>query len=227
MPRKIALNHSYLRRKPKKLTVRKVKKIAQKVIDKQVEHKRLTNQTALTVLDDLLGKAVYDGPQISAGDEVDQRNGNQVMMRRLNFRCRLTSSYAQLQVRLVLIRYSTSLGISGPTPLVPAIADFLQDPANPFISPWLKDSAYKYKKCYDKVHVLGTTGVMTADKRQKFFQFSVKLPKAGEKITYENNTTQAPDKNRYVLFAIPDQIPPTVGYRAGFGCYAECGFTDM
>lgn len=214
-------------RSGKKMTVSKVKKIAQKVIDKQVEFKRSTPQIALAVLDDLLGKVVFDGPQIAQGDEVDMRQGNQIMMRKLNFKCILQHGVRQVHVRMTCIRYSTGLGISGPAPLTPAIGDFLQDTANPFTSPWLKDSPYKYKKVYDKVHTLGTVGVMPADRFLKYFNISIKLPKAGEKITWEDNTTQTPDKNRYVLFAIPDYVSTDVPARAGFKAYATIGYTDL
>lgn len=214
-------------RSKKKLTVSKVKKIAQKVIDKQVEFKRITPQIALNVLDTLLGKTVFDGPAIPEGDGIDARTGNQVMMRKMNFKCVLQHGVRQVHVKMVLIRYSTGLGISGPSPAIPAIGDFLQDPANPFTSPWLKDSAYKYKVCYNKVHTLGTVGVMPADRFLKYFNISVKLPKAGEKITYENNTTQTPDKNRYCLFAIPDYVSTDVPARAAFKAYATIGYTDM
>jgi hypothetical protein len=95
------------------------------------------------------------------------------------------------------------------------------------ISPWLKAGPVKYSKFYDKIHTLGSDEVMTASNKEKIVKFSVKLPKMGTKLTYESGTTQTPDRNRYVLFAVPSHVPlasASIPYAQGF---VSTGFTDL
>ncbi|AXH78177.1 MAG: hypothetical protein [Cressdnaviricota sp.] len=210
-----------------------VAKIAQDVLDKNSEWKRLISDkipsTLATVsqvpLDQLSGLLVYDGPLIPQGNDVSNRNGNRVQMRSLKFNLTLKFGSQPVQVRMVLIRYSNGYAISGPTPNVPDLATFLQDATKPFLSPWLKDSGFKYKKCYDQIIMLGGTSIMTTTKKQKFFKIALK--DKNKKIIFENQTDQVPDKNRYCLFAIPNIVPSLPADVPQIQCYSSVSFTDM
>jgi len=210
-----------------------VAKTAQGVLVKNCEWKRLISDkiptTLATVsqvpLDNLNGLLTYDGPLIPQGNDVTQRNGNRVQLRSLKFKLSLKFGSQPVQVRMVLIKYSNGYAISGPTPLVPDLATFLQDPTKPFLSPWLKDSGFKYKKCHDSIVMLGGTAIMTTTKKQKFFNIEVK--DKNKKIIFDSQVDQVPDKNRYCLFAIPNIVPSLPADVPQIECYSSCSFTDM
>ncbi len=210
-----------------------VARIAQEVLDKNVEWKRLISDkipttlatVSLVPLNSLNGLLTYDGPLIEQGDGLNQRNGNRVQMRSLKFNLTLKYGATPVQVRMVLIKYSNGYAISGPSPLVPDLATFLQDPTKPFLSPWLKDSGVKYKKCYDKIHSCGGSAIMTTTKKQVFF--SIKVNDKNKKIVFESGNSQVPDKNRYCLFAIPNIVPTLTSDIPAIECYSSCSYTDM
>ncbi len=210
-------------RSNKKMTANKVKKIAQSVINKQVEFKRrLDYQSGIQLTSTANGHVLFDGPQIAVGDGAENRDGLQVQLKKLRFKLQIAYKGVPTKVRLIGIRYPQ--GSEAPT-----LADLLTHPTATqcFYSPWLKSGPVKYAMFCNKTVSLGGDAVMTSSYKERYVNISVKLPKAGIRISYEDGATQTPDKNRYTLFAIPNHIPAIADDRVLVSNFVETGFTDM
>lgn len=207
----------------KKMTATKVKKIAQSVINKQVEFKRrLDYQSGIQLTSTANGHILFDGPQIVSGDGAEQRDGLQVQLKKLRFKLQMAYKGVPTKVRLIGVRYPQGSQ-------TPALSQLLTHPTATqcFYSPWLKAGEVKYSIFCNKVVSLGGDAVMTSTYKERYSNISVKLPKAGQRLTYSDGTTQTPDKNRYVLFAIPNHIPAISDDRVIVSNFTETGFTDM
>lgn len=206
----------------KKITVSKVKKIAQKVLNKNLEFNRIYNSIGSTAINNpTAGHVLFDGPVVPTGDEVFSRGGNEINLKHLKFLCRLKYQSEMTKIRFILVRYSSGAGVT------PALSTVLQfTGVNIQVSPWLKDSPYKYKVLYNKTHTLGTSALMSNYLKTKQFEIIHKCGAAGTKITYENSGTQVPDKMRYVLYALPDRVPSSAADIPLFDATVDTGYTD-
>lgn len=216
------LKRRRVRSASRKMTTSKVKKIAQKVINKQTEFKRrldyITNQTITSIS---TGHLLFDGPQIVSGDGLEQRDGAQVNLKSLKFKLLFKYESVPVQVRLILVRYPQGSES-------PSLADLLTHPTNSqvMISPWLKNGPVKYSVLQNKIIKLGGEATMSSTYKEKIVEFAVKLPSSGQKITYESGTTQTPDKNRYSLFVVQNILPALNADRVQVNGFVSTGFTD-
>lgn len=208
--------------KSKKLTTSKVKAIAQKIIDKNTEFKRIVRAlpaTAVTNITD--GLVLWQGPRIPAGTGEMDRNGLEVQLRTLRFKLVFKSIGESNRVRLVLVRYPQSVGIQG------NLNDVLVNTSaqNVMISPWLKNGPTKYQIMYNKIHKLGTLGVMDGSYKYQGIQFDVRFPKQGQTLHYDDSTTTNPDKNSFFLYCVADQALASPNQNEVL-MYSEATFTD-
>jgi len=211
------------RRRTTKMTVPKVKRIAQRVVDKNTEFKRYIRVSPVTALTNITdGQLLFQGPQIPQGDTALEREGNEVMLRKLRFKIMFKSIGASNRVRLILVKYSQNVGAAG------TLADVLENVSaqNVMISPWKKDGPVKYQIMYNKIHQLGTKTVMDGTYKYQNIDIHVKFPKAGTAIHYADGTTQSPDKNNFVLYAVADQSLASPNTNE-INFYAEAVYTDL
>ena len=110
-----------------------VKKIAQKVVNKNTEWKRRLDYQGGIGMTSLTGHVLFDGPEISVGDGGEQRDGLTVMLRKLRFKLQCAYKGIPTKVRLIGARYPQ--GSSSPN-----LADLLTHPTatQAFYSPWLR-----------------------------------------------------------------------------------------
>ena len=199
-----------------------VKKIAQKVVNKNAEWKRRLDYSSGVGMTSLTGHVLFDGPQIVVGDGAEQRDGLTVMLRKLRFKLQCAYKGIPTKVRLIGARYPQ--GSSSPS-----LSDLLTHPTatQAFYSPWLKAGPVKYDIFCNKTVNLGGEAEMAGTYKEKYLNFDIKLKGAGQKLTYEDGTTQTPDKNRYVLYAVPNYIPAIATDRPIISHFVETSFTDM
>lgn len=200
-----------------------VKKICQKIIDKNTEFKRYVRDLAPTALNNITtGQILFQGPQLPQGSDALDRDGDEVMLRKLRFNILTKTTTKPNRVRFILVRYSqppATLDLS--TVLLNTTAQ------NVMLSPWIKNGDIRYQIVYNKIHRLGTMGVMDSEIKYQQFKIDVKFNKAGDKLHYNGPVTQNPDKNCYVLYAVCDlAFTPTTGLNE-IQMYTEAVFTDM
>lgn len=183
------------------ITVNKVKKIAQSVVDKNTEFLRLTDTLSSTSIANITdGQILWKGPQLSASTD-PLREGDEINLRLLKINIMFKSIGAPNRVRLILVRYLQ------PTGAVNTLADVLEDVTaqHVMVSPWKKNGEVKYKIEHHGIYRLGTMGVMDGEYKYQSFRINVRFPKQGMKIHYENSTSPSPDKNGFVLYCVADQ----------------------
>lgn len=210
-------------RASKKTSTSQVKKICQKIIDKNTEFKRYVRLLPATALTNITnGQILFQGPQIAQGDDNDMRNGDEVKLRKLRFRMVIKSVGASNRVRLVLVKYPQNSGIAG------TLADCLLNVTaqNVMISPWLKNGDIKYQILYNRIHNLGTKTVMDGTYKYQNIHFDVKFKREGETVHYNGPATANPDKNCFILYAVADQALPLPNQNV-IQCYSTCVYTDM
>jgi len=184
----------------KKRSTSTVKKICQKIIDKNTEFLRLTDTLSATSIANITtGQILWKGPQLTAAT-TPAREGNEINLRKLRYNVMFKSIGAPNRVRLVLVQYPQNTGA------VNTLADVLEDVTaqHVMISPWKKNGEVKYRILHNKVYQLGTKGVMDGEYKYQSFKFDIKFPKAGMKVHYENSTSPSPDKNGIVLYCVAD-----------------------
>lgn len=207
----------------KHLSKSAVKKIAQNVINKQVEYKRrLDYLSGVTLTSQSAGHVLFDGPQIAVGDGAENRDGLQVQLKSLKMKLLFDYKGVPTKVRLIGVRYPQGSES-------PSLSQILTHPTDTqcMISPWLKAGPVKYSVFCNKIINLGGEADMASTYKEKYVDIKVKLPKSGQRITYESGTQQTPDKNRYTLFAITNFTPAIAGDRAHVSLFTQTGFTDM
>ena len=205
------------------MTVPKVKRIAQRVVDSNTEFKRYLRVSPVVALTNITdGQLLFQGPQIAQGDSALQRDGNEVKLRKLRFKLMFKSIGSSNRVRLILVRYLQNAGAAG------SLADVLENTSaqNVMISPWKKNGPVKYQICYNKIHLLGTKTVMDGTYKYQNIDINVKFPKAGQTLHYEDGTLQSPDRNNYVLYAVADQSLASPNTNE-INMYAEAIYTDV
>jgi hypothetical protein len=232
MPKRKAMTQHYnymarlkrrrVRSGSRKMTTSKVKRIAQKVINKQTEFKRrldyITNQTITSISD---GHVLFDGPQVAVGDGAENRDGLEINLKSLKFKLLFKYESMPIQARLILVRYPQGSES-------PSLSDLLTHvtASQVMISPWLKAGPVKYSVLYNKIIKFGGDSTMSGTYKEKIVDFSVKLPSSGQKIVYENGSTQTPDKNRYTLFVVQNILPAQNADRLQVNGFVHTGFTD-
>lgn len=213
---------SALKKRTRKMTSKKVKRIAQKVLDDNSEFQRrldLISGTAITNVS--AGHLLYDGPQIVSDGGGEGRKALQVKLRHLKFKLSFKYEGMPVNIRLIGVRYPQGTGS-------PSLADVLSHSTSyAMISPWRKDGPTKYSIFYNKVIKLGGDAAMTSTYKEKQVDIKAKLSKRGMTLTFESGTTQAPDKNRYCLFAVPNIMPALSADRPVVEGFVSAGFTDI
>lgn len=206
----------------KKMTRSKVEKIAHKVLNSQSEFKRRLDYQPTTAITNITaGHLLFDGPQVVSGTGSEERSGLKVMLKHLKFKLSFAYLGIPTQVRLIGVRYPQ--GSSSPS-----LADVLTHAVtNAQISPWVKDGPIRYSIWYNKIIKLGGDSQMTSTYKNKVVSFSAKLGKHGTQLTFESGSTQSPDKNRYVLFAVPNVMPALTADRPTCEAFISTGFTDL
>lgn len=205
-----------------KMTTSKVKKIAQKVINANTEFKRrldyITEQTITSISS---GMVLFDGPQLAQGDGAENRDGLEVLLKRLKMKLLFKYESIPVQVRLILVRYPQGSES-------PSLSDLLTHPTSSqvMVSPWLKAGPVKYSVLYNKIIKLGGEATMSGTYKEKVCDINVKLGGTGQKVIYESGTTQTPDKNRYTLFAVQNILPALNADRVTVRGFVSTGFTD-
>lgn len=197
--RKRVLPHGYIRAGHIRGEA-KVKKICQKIIDKNTEFYRYTDTLSATSIANITtGQILWKGPPVTSAT-TPAREGDEISLRKLRFNVMFKSVGAPNRVRLVLVQYPQNTGA------VNTLADVLEDTTaqHVMISPWKKNGEVKYRILHNKIYQLGTKGVMDGEYKYQSFKFDVKFPKAGLKIHYENSTAAQPDKNGMVLYCVAD-----------------------
>lgn len=223
--------YTYLRRplkrrrtySKKKVTGSAVKKICQKIIDKNTEFKRYVRLLPATAVSNITnGQILFQGPPIAQGDDTDMRNGDEVQLRKLRFKMVIKSVGASNRLRLVLVKYPQTAGIAG------NLGDVLENVTaqNVMISPWLKNGDIKYQILYNKIHNLGTKTVMDGTYKYQNIEFDVKFKKEGESLHYNGPATANPDKNCFILYAVADQALPSPNTNE-ISCYTTGVYTDL
>lgn len=201
----------------------KIVQICQKVIDKNTEFKRYVRVSPVVALTNITdGQLLFQGPQLAQGDSALEREGNEVMLRKLRFNVMFKSIGASNRVRIVLVKYSQNVGAAG------TLIDVLENVGaqNVMISPWRKNGPVKYQICYNRIHNLGTKTVMDGTYKYQSFKIDVKFPKAGCPLHYEDGTTQNPDKNNFILYAVADQALAAPNTNE-INLYTEAVYTDV
>ena len=213
----------FMKRFKPSMTEKKVKKIAQNVIDKQSEFKRRLDYLAETTLTSITsGTVLFDGPQIAVGDGAENRDGLIINLRQLRFKLGFRFRGDPIKVRLIGVRYPQGSES-------PSLSDLLTHPTAEqcMISPWLKRGPVKYSIWCNKIVSLGGEAAMASTFKEKYVNLAVKLPRSGQKITYESGTTQTPDGNRYTLFAVINILPGVADNRPQVNMFTSTVFTDM
>lgn len=226
----VALHYQYMARlkrrrvrsSARKMTTSKVKKIAQKVINKNAEFKRRLDYIPVTAITSITtGHLLFDGPQILNGDGSEERDGLQVTLKKMKFDLQFKYESIPTQIRLIGVRYPQGSA-------TPSLADLLSHySTNAIISPWVKAGTVKYSVWCNQIVKLGGDATMSGTYKNKQVSVQVKLPAAGQKLTYESGTTQPPDKNRYCLFAVANILPALAADRPQVAGYVSTVFTDM
>jgi len=199
-----------------------IKKIVQHVIDKQLEFKRILRLLASTAVSNITdGQVLWQGPRIPQGDGEMDRNGLEVQLRKLRFKINFKSIGNSNRVRLILVKYPQAVGIQG------NLTDILVNTSagNVMISPWLKNGPTKYQILYNRIHKLGTLGVMDGSYKYQEVKFDVKFPRQGTTLHYDDGTTTNPDRNAFFLYCVADQalVSPNTNE---VNMYSEAVFTD-
>jgi len=205
------------------VSVARVKRIAQRVVDKNTEFKRYIRDLPVVALTNITdGQILFQGPPIPQGDSALQREGNEVMLRKLRFRLMFKSIGASNRVRLVLVKYKQNVGAAQ------TLVDVLENVSaqNVMISPWKKSGPVKYQIMYNKIHQLGTKTVMDGTYKYQNIDISVKFPKAGTALHYADGTTSPPDKNNFILYAVADQSLASPNTNE-INLYTEAIYTDI
>lgn len=213
---------SAYRSRKRKLTTNNVKKICQKVIDKNQEFKRILRAlpaTAVTNITD--GQVLWQGPRIPQGDGEMDRNGLEVNLRKLRFNLLFKSIGMSNRVRLILVKYPQAVGIQG------NLSDCLVNVSaqNAMISPWLKNGPTKYQILYNKTHKLGTMTVMDGSYKYQEVKFDVKFAREGQTLHYDDGTTTNPDRNAFFLYCVADQALASPNQNEVLA-YTQAVFTD-
>lgn len=205
----------------RKLTMSKVKKIAQNVVDKNSEFQRRLDYLAPTAITNITaGHILFDGPQLVTGTGSEERKGLKSRLRQLKFKIGLKYEGYPVNIRLIGIRYPQ--GSSSPS-----FSQLLSHAStNAIISPWVKDGPVKYQVWLNKIVRLGGDASMASTYKEKYLDIKVKLPKDGYELSFETGSTQTPDKNRFVLFAVPNIMPSTVSDRPVAEVFTSSVFTD-
>ncbi len=204
-------------------TTSSVKKICQKIIDKNTEFKRYVRLLPATAVTNITnGQILFQGPPIAQGDDTDMRNGDEVQLRKLRFKMVIKSVGASNRLRLVLVKYPQTAGIAG------NLGDVLENVTaqNVMISPWLKNGDIKYQILYNKIHNLGTKTVMDGTYKYQNIEFDVKFKKEGESLHFNGPATANPDKNCFILYAVADQALPSPNTNE-ISCYTTGVYTDL
>lgn len=212
-----------IRSSKRRPTTSSVKKICQKIIDKNTEFKRYLRLLPTTALSNVTnGQILFQGPPLPQGDGAMDREGLEVKLRKLRFKAVIKSIGAPNRVRLILVKYSQTVGAAG------NLSDVLVNVSaqNVMISPWLKNGPVKYQIVYNRIHQLGTKGVMDGEYKYQNIEFDVKFRKEGETLHYDDGTTSNPDKNCFFLYAVCDLALASPNTNE-INLYSEAVFTDM
>lgn len=195
-------------KRAKTVTVKSVKKIAQKVVNKNIDFQRSLQVTAGVPLEEGSsgGCVLWDKMQVPNGTGSEERAGNEIKLKSFKFRFEFKYYSKGCKVRLMCLKFNDYNGTSPP-----ALSDFLSHPTYGLVSPWKKGGNVSYQVCYNKIISLGssaTTGsyMKTHQLRltHKDFNKSSQLTSAGKKVEYASGTTAPPIKNRYVWYAMVD-----------------------
>ncbi len=212
-----------VRSSKRRTTTSSVKRICQKIIDKNTEFKRYVRLLPTTALNNITnGQILFQGPPIAQGDDTDMRQGDEVKLRKLRFKMVIKSVGASNRVRLVLVKYPQTSGIAG------NLGDCLLNVSaqNVMISPWLKNGDIKYQILYNKIHKLNTMAATGGTYKYQNIEFDVKFKREGETLHYNGPATANPDKNCFILYAVLDQALATPNTNE-INCYSECVYTDI
>ena len=204
-----------------KPTTRQVKKIAQKIFDKNVEFLRLTDTLSATSISNITtGQPLWKGPLLAA-TTTPPRKDDMILLRKLKFNVMFKSIGESNRVRLVLIQYPQVLGATAD------LSDVLEDVTaqHVMISPYKKNGDVKYRILHNRIYQLGTKGVMDGSYKWQSFKFDIKFPKAGLPIHYDSAASTAPDKNSLLLMCVADQALTGANMNQAFA-KVESVFTD-
>jgi hypothetical protein len=199
-----------------------VKKICQKLIDKNTEFKRYVRELSSTAVVNISnGQILFQGPPIAQGPSALERDGNEVMLRKLRFRLMFKSIGSSNRVRLVCVQYPQTAGALN------TLEDVLTNVSTaPMISPWKKDGTVKYRILYNRVHKLAVLGSMDGSYKYQGINIDIKFPKAGLPLHYDDGTTANPDKNNIMLYCVADQALASPNQNE-VQMYTEAVFTDL
>lgn len=210
-------------------TVARVKEIAQKVYDKNVEYLRLVDTLSQTSVSNItVGQPLWKGPLLSTIQPSPTptplnvlRKGEEIQLRKLKFNLMFKSIGASDRVRIVLIKYPQLAGATN------NLTDVLQDVTaqHVMISPWKKNGNVKYQILHNQIYNIGTKGVMDGTYKYQSFKFSIRFGKSGLNVHYADATVNSPDRNSLLLMMVADQAPASPN---GIECWAkiESVFTD-
>jgi len=221
--RKMTTLKPFMKRYKTSITKSKVKKIAQNVLDKNSEFKRRLDYLAETTLTSITtGHVLFDGPQVAVGDGAENRDGLIVNLRQLRFKLGFRYKGDPVKIRLIGVRYPQGSES-------PSLSDLLTHPTAEqcMISPWLKRGPVKYSIWCNKIVSLGGDATMSGTFKEKYINMNVPVPKAGQKLTYEDGSTQTPDKNRYTLFAVCNILPALAENRPQVNMFTSTVYTDL
>lgn len=171
-----------------------------KSLEKNVEKKWAEVEQSYTPALNWIGSRLLpniDGG-VGTGSERD-RIGNRITLKSLQCFLRIQAGDASNKVRVIIIRWPQSTGASNVGDALSTPAVVLGSSILPIQSLYKKASPILFKVMYDRTFSVNST---TADTR--LAKISLKLPKSGMVLYYENETDTQPTKGLLDMYVVSD-----------------------